>query len=69
MEVPPLMAALYSDQVDLIREYLDGLSEIQRMAYHIAVDHLGTSFNLVRSNGYQDWLKEREKKSNGESGK
>jgi len=40
-----------------IIHYLEGLNEIQTKAYLIAKDHLGSSFNVVKSNGYIHWLK------------
>lgn len=39
-------------------EYLKTLSEKERKAYEIAKDHLGSSFDLVKSNGFLKWLKE-----------
>jgi hypothetical protein len=42
-----------------IREYLSQLNPIERKAYKIAKDHLGTSFNLIKSNGFCDWLKDK----------
>jgi hypothetical protein len=38
-----------------IFEYLSELDELHRKAYHIAYDHLGTSFNIARSNGFKMW--------------
>jgi len=48
------------EQTDLlIKEYLSTLSEKEYKAYKIAESHLGTSFDLVKSNGYLKWLNER----------
>ena len=41
-------------------EYLKTLSEKERKAYEIAKDHLGSSFDLVKSNGFLKWKKEKE---------
>lgn len=41
-------------EIDL---YLTSLNEQQLKAYNIAKRHLGTSFDITRSNGYKDWLK------------
>ena len=38
-------------------EYINQLSPMQQKAYNIAKQHLGTSFNVVKSNGFIDWLK------------
>jgi len=42
-----------------IIEYISHLSQIEKKAYKIAYNHLGSSFNVVKSNGYNDWLKTR----------
>jgi len=46
---------------NLIIEYLEQLTPIQIKAYTIAMEHLGSSFNLVKSNGYVDWLKDKKR--------
>lgn len=40
-----------------IHQYLSQLDEINRQAYEIAYAHLGTSFNVARTNGFKKWLK------------
>jgi hypothetical protein len=40
-----------------IHEYLSQLDSIEKKAYVIAKSHLGSSFNLVKSNGYINWKK------------
>ena len=47
----------------LVAEYMAQLSDIERKACAIAKDHLGSSFNIVKSNGFNDWLRERSKKN------
>jgi len=39
-------------------EYLSQLDPIEKKAYKIAKEHLGSSFNIVKSNGYCDWVRE-----------
>ena len=39
----------------LIVQYLSQLDSIDKKAYKIAKEHLGSSFNIVKSNGYCDW--------------
>lgn len=34
------------------KEYLNSLNEIENVAYQIAKNHLQTSFNLQKSNGF-----------------
>lgn len=47
---------------DLIKEslikYLKHLSPIERQAYTIGKQHLGSSFNVLKSNGYISWKKD-----------
>lgn len=50
----------YQTQFNII-DYLDQLNPIEVKAYKIAKEHLKTSFNIVRSNGYNDWLKNKTK--------
>jgi hypothetical protein len=40
-----------------ILQYLSQLSGIQVKAIKIASKHLGSSFNVIKSNGYIDWKK------------
>jgi hypothetical protein len=40
--------------------YLATLNDRELQAYHIAVDHLGMSFTMERSNGFREWKKERD---------
>ena len=38
-----------------IFEYINGLDDRNKQAYNIAYEHLGTSFNIARSNGFKLW--------------
>ena len=40
--------------------YLGTLNDRELQAYHIAVDHLGMSFTMERSNGFRQWKKTRD---------
>ena len=42
---------------ELIVNYLKQLDIIERQAYTIGKAHLGSSFNVVKSNGFIDWKK------------
>jgi hypothetical protein len=39
-------------------QYLNQLDPIEKKACKIAKEHLGSSFNIVKSNGFCDWLGE-----------
>jgi hypothetical protein len=40
-----------------IIKYLKHLHPIEKQAYTIGIHHLGSSFNVVKSNGYIEWTK------------
>lgn len=61
IELPDNIDDYDEETQNLIIEYLEQLTPIQIKAYAIAKDHLGSSFNLVKSNGYVDWLKTKTK--------
>ena len=42
---------------ELITKYLNQLDDKEQTAYLIAKEHLGTSFDIVKSIGYVTWLK------------
>ena len=46
-----------------IQKYLAQLDDIQKRAHDIAKQHLGTSYNIAKSNGYMDWLKQQKSKT------
>jgi predicted nucleic acid-binding protein len=51
---------LYSEeQKKEIIEYLSEMTEDEKIAYKIAFQHLGTSFNVYRSNGFINWKKNK----------
>ena len=41
----------------LTSTYILQMNSKEKIAYEIAKDHLGTSFNLKKSIGYKEWLK------------
>ena len=43
-----------------IQQYLAQLDDIHKKAHDIAKQHLGTSYNIAKSNGYMDWLKQQQ---------
>jgi hypothetical protein len=43
----------------LIAQYLESLNEKEKKAYSIAKSHLGSSFQLEKSNTFIQWKKER----------
>jgi hypothetical protein len=49
------------DVQESILKYLEQLGDKERIAYSIAKEHLGTSFNVLKSIGYINWKKEQTK--------
>lgn len=39
------------------KEYLESLNIKEKKAYEIAKQHLGSSFHLIKSNGFIQWKK------------
>ena len=46
-------------KVDKVQQYIAQLDDVQRKAMEIAKSHLGTSFNIRRSNGFIEWMKKQ----------
>ena len=44
---------------DLVEEYINQMTPREKKAYHIASNHLKTSFNILLSNGFKEWKKKR----------
>ena len=58
----PIPENVYKKSPELqksIYEYLKEMNELQKTAYLIAYNHLGSSFNILRSNGYIEWIKSK----------
>ena len=48
-----------SPQEVLIDKYIAQMSEQEKLVLEIAIDHLETSFDIVRSIGYKEWLEKQ----------
>jgi len=42
---------------DNVAAYMAQLNEMEKQAHDIAKEHLESSFNLTKSNGYKEWLR------------
>jgi hypothetical protein len=56
IKISPLIEKYPVEQQKQIFEYLTQMDDLDRKAYEIAYNHLGTSFNITRSNGFKKWL-------------
>ena len=54
--------AYLPEKQEEIFQYLSEMDEINRQAYNIAFNHLESSFDILRSNGFKEW--KNSKKSN-----
>lgn len=57
LELPDNFETYDESTQQLIVAYLKQLNAIERKAYTIGKEHLETSFNVVKSNGFVDWKK------------
>jgi hypothetical protein len=57
--IPELVKEQPLEQQQEIYEYLKTLDDKQKKTYLIAFKHLGTSFNIARSNGFKEWVKSK----------
>lgn len=61
----PIHENIYTYTTDKQKEiynYLSQLDEQQKKAYLLAFNHLGSSFNICKSNGFKSWKIENDKK-------
>ena len=59
LKIPALVYTMPPEKQKEIYDYLVQLDDHNRRAYTIAENHLGTSFNIYRSNGFNEWLKSK----------
>lgn len=57
LELPNNFEKYETETQLLIINYLKHLDTIERKAYMIGKKHLGSSFNVVKSNGFVNWKK------------
>lgn len=55
MKIPELVKTYPIEKQREIFQYLSELDDLNKKAYEIAADHLGSSFNIYRSNGFKEW--------------
>lgn len=58
LQLPISEEILHTDEEtkNKVFQYLSQLTEVERKTYIIAYSHLGTSFDILRSNGYNRWV-------------
>lgn len=55
IEMPENMSIYSLEQQQKMKKYLNQLDELHIQAYKIAENHLETSFNIFRSNGFNEY--------------
>ena len=45
------------EKMEKLKQYISEMDTLEKKACEIARDHLGTSFNIFKSNGYIEWCK------------
>ena len=61
-ELESLCGKMNDDTRNTVKIYLNDLDDVQIKAIQIAKSHLGTSFDILKSNGFKDWNDKRNKK-------
>ena len=59
--IPELILKYPEDQQKEILEYLEQLDDHHKQTYKIAFQHLGSSFNIYKSNGFKEWKQTKTK--------
>jgi hypothetical protein len=59
IKVPNVVKTYSIDKQREIFDYLNELEGIHKNGYNIAFDHLGSSFDILRSNGFKEWQKSK----------
>jgi hypothetical protein len=60
IKIPEIIKTYSSEKQKEIYDYLQQMDDHNKKAYEIALDHLSTSFNIYKSNGFKEW-KQRQK--------
>lgn len=55
IKIPDIIQKYPLEKQQELFTYLTNLNEHDRKAYEIALHHLGSSFNIYRSNGFKEW--------------
>ena len=55
IQIPESVKSYPLEKQREIFNYLSEIDEHNKKAYEIALNHLGSSFNIYRSNGFKEW--------------
>lgn len=57
IKIPDVVNSYTQEKQTEIYNYLHTMNEQDKKAYHIALEHLGSSFDICRSVGFVKWEK------------
>lgn len=60
LPIPEIVYSYSYEEQKEIYEYLKQLDNMHIKTYLIAKNHLGTSFNIYKSNGFKEWKKSKQ---------
>ena len=55
LPISPFIKSYSEEQQKEILAYLEQLDQHHQKTYKIAFEHLGSSFNIYKSNGFKEW--------------
>jgi hypothetical protein len=55
LPIPDIIKTYPNDKKREIYDYLNELTDIEKVGYTIAFNHLESSFDICRSNGFKEW--------------
>jgi hypothetical protein len=61
IKLPELVKSQTIEEQREIFDYLSCMDDHHKKAYEIALNHLGSSFNIYRSNGFKEWKQTKTK--------
>jgi hypothetical protein len=59
IKLPEVVKKYTIEKQQEIFNYLSEMDEFQQVAYNIALNHLDSSFDIYRSNGFKEWKKSK----------
>ena len=55
LPIPDIVKTYPNEKKREIYDYLNELTDIEKVGYTIAFNHLESSFDICRSNGFKEW--------------
>ncbi len=55
LPIPDIVKTYPNEKKREIYDYLNELTDIEKVGYRIAFNHLESSFDICRSNGFKEW--------------